>query len=81
MSAKSASGAAFGRAVHTLRLQRGLSQEQVGLRSGLGRSFFGRIERGEVNPTFGTIVKVSTGLDVRAGEVVDLAQRYLGDRG
>jgi transcriptional regulator with XRE-family HTH domain len=77
VSQRTASAAAFGRTIKELRLERGLSQEEAGLRSGVARGFFGKLERGEANPTFATIVKVSRGLEVPAGELVASAARRL----
>jgi transcriptional regulator with XRE-family HTH domain len=78
---KTASAVAFGRAIRELRVERGLSQEELGMRSGVSRAYFGKVERGDANPTFETIVKVSGGLQVPAAELVALAQRYLEQRG
>lgn len=78
MPARSASAVAFGRAVRELRVERGISQEELGLRSGLSRGFFGKVERGDANPTFETIIKVSAGLELPAADVVARAQRFLG---
>lgn len=76
MPAKNASSLAFGRAVHTFRVRRGLSQEQAGLTCGVGRGFFGRIERGESSPSYDTVIKLADGLEVTAAELVALADRY-----
>ena len=51
------------------------------MRSGVSRAYFGKVERGDANPTFETIVKVSGGLQVPAAELVALAQHYLEQRG
>lgn len=77
MSERSASAAAFGRALKEIRVVRGLSQEEAGLRSGVGRRFFGEVERGEANPTFATILKVSRGLEVSAAELVRRAEAHV----
>jgi transcriptional regulator with XRE-family HTH domain len=77
VSARSASATAFGPAIKEVRLARGLSQEEAGLRSGVARGFFGKLERGEANPTFATIVKVAGGLGVTAAELVSDAERRL----
>ncbi len=77
MAGRSASAVAIGRAVRTMRVERGLSQEEVGLRSGLSRGFFGRVERGDANPTFETLLKVAGALEVQAADVVALAETYL----
>lgn len=79
--AKTASAVAFGRAIHAMRVERGLSQEELGLRSGLSRGYFGKVERGDANPTFETILKVATGLQVPAADLVSRAQRYLDGPG
>ena len=68
---------AFGRAIRVMRAERGISQEELGLRAGLSRGFFGKVERGDANPTFETIVKVAAGLEVPAADVVSLAESYL----
>ena len=76
MPAKNASVAALGRAVRTIRVERGISQEEAGHRTGIGRSFYGRVERGEVSPTYETILKLSAGLEVGPAEIIALAERY-----
>ena len=76
MAARSASTAAFGRAVRDLRQQRSISQEELSFRAGMDRSFVGRIERGANNPTYETLIKLAAGLRVAAPEIVVLAERY-----
>ncbi len=80
MPERTASAVAFGRAIRVMRVERGLSQEELGLRAGLSRGFFGKVERGDASPTFETIVKVAAALDVPAADVVGLAERYLDGR-
>lgn len=77
MAAKSASAAAFGRALAELRVQRGISQEEASLRSDVSRGYFGKVERGDASPTFETIVKVARGLELPVAEIVSLAESYL----
>ena len=77
MPAKSASAVAFGRALKDIRMARGLSQEEAGFRAGVGRRFFGEVERGESNPTFATILKISRGLEVSAADIVGRAEAHL----
>lgn len=76
MPAKNASSLAFGRAVNTLRRRQNLSQEQAGLTCGVGRGFFGRLERGEQSPTYDTIIKLADGFEISPAELVSLAERY-----
>lgn len=62
----------LGRAVRELRARRGLSQEMLGFRSGLHRNYVGAIERGEINPTFKVLMKLSEGLDFQLSEIIHL---------
>ena len=45
---------------HTLRL----SQDQAARHAGMHRNYIGALERGEINPTYGTLLRVSTGLRI-----------------
>jgi transcriptional regulator with XRE-family HTH domain len=66
---------ALGRAVRELRACHGVSQEELGFRSGLHRNYVGAIERGELNPTLGVLLRLATGLRVGLSELVALAER------
>jgi XRE family transcriptional regulator, regulator of sulfur utilization len=63
---KSEACQAFGRAVRELRRERGWAQEAFAAHSGIDRSYFGAIERGEFNVTLDTIVRLAAGLDTSA---------------
>jgi transcriptional regulator with XRE-family HTH domain len=72
---------ALGAAVRELRARRGLSQEELGFRSGLHRNYVGAMERGELNPTFGTLLRVRRGLDLPLTELLAVYERQLRDAG
>jgi len=55
----------FGRAVRTLRARVVISQEELGHRGRLHRNYVGAIERGEINPTLKTMLRLAHGLEVR----------------
>jgi transcriptional regulator with XRE-family HTH domain len=63
--AESSSHRAFGHAVRELRFYRGLSQEALGYAAGLHRNYVGAIERGELNPTIRTVLRLAVGLRIR----------------
>lgn len=50
----------FGQLVRKYRKERNMSQEQLALLCNIDRSYLGRIERGEVNPTLEKIYELST---------------------
>jgi transcriptional regulator with XRE-family HTH domain len=71
--AKSSDHLALGRALRELRVERGLSQEQLGFESDLHRNYVGGCERGEINLSFAVILQLTRALGVT---VSDLIGRY-----
>ncbi|CAM9212515.1 helix-turn-helix domain-containing protein [Acinetobacter bereziniae] len=60
----------FGRLVRKYRKERNMSQEQLALLCNMDRSYLGRIERGEVNPTLEKIYELSNALQIKASELM-----------
>lgn len=56
----------FGQLVRKYRKEKNMSQEQLALLCNIDRSYLGRIERGEVNPTLEKIYELATALGVAA---------------
>ncbi|MCS3650371.1 helix-turn-helix domain-containing protein [Salinibacter ruber] len=54
---------AFGQVVRSLRKEKGLSQEELGFRCDLDRTYISGIERGKRNPTIQSIWFIAEGLD------------------
>jgi transcriptional regulator with XRE-family HTH domain len=65
----------LGRAVRELRARRGLSPERLGEEAGMHRNYVGAIERGEINPTFRVLLKVTAGLNMPLSLLVRLYER------
>ena len=65
----------FGTALRRVRLASGMSQEQLGLESGVQRNFISLIETGHNQPTITTIVKLARALGMKASELVAEAER------
>ena len=61
----------FGKAVRSLREQRGYSQEELAERAGLHRNYVGGVERGERNVALENIVKLACALSVRTKDLFD----------
>ena len=59
---------AFGVVLRRYRKKQGMTQEQVSWKSGVDRKFISRIEGGRREPALGTILKLTTALDIDLGE-------------
>ena len=76
MAQRSQASVALGRAVRDLREAAGLSQEELGYRSGMHRTYVGGIERGERNPSWMNIVRIAQALSVPPARLVERAQDH-----
>lgn len=74
MPQRSQASVALGRAVRDFRRRVGMSQEELGFRSGMHRTYVGGIERGERNPSWINIVKIAQALAIEPAELVARAQ-------
>lgn len=60
----------FGQRIRDLRISRGIgSQEELGARTGLHRTYIGRVERGETNATLENIAILATALGAPLSEL------------
>ncbi len=69
--------AAFGQALRQHRLAAGLSQEQLGLESGVQRNFISLIETGQNQPTISTIFKLASALGMKPSKLVLATEKLL----
>ncbi len=76
---KAAAGAASGRGappalgprLHALRKARGLTLDALSEGSGISKSMLSQIERGQANPTFGTLWNITRSLGIEFAELVE----------
>jgi transcriptional regulator with XRE-family HTH domain len=61
---------ALGQLLRKLRLESGLSQEDLALAANLDRTYISQLERGLKNPTVQTLLRIATVLRVRASQIV-----------
>lgn len=64
---------ALGEAVRTIRLEQGLSQEQLAEYAGTDLTQVGGIERGVRNPSYTTLLRLADALETTVGEIATLA--------
>ncbi len=60
---------ALGTAVRRLRERRGITQEDLAHDAGVTTGTLSKLERGQSDPAFSTVVKVAAALDVSLGEL------------
>jgi transcriptional regulator with XRE-family HTH domain len=68
---------AFGQVLRKHRLGAGLSQEQLGLESGVQRNFISLIETGQNQPTITTIFKLATALNLKPSKLIFEAEKLV----
>jgi transcriptional regulator with XRE-family HTH domain len=64
----------FGQRLVMLRKEKGWSQEQLALQSGLARSYLGGVERGQRNIALENIVKLAWTLEIRPSVLMDFSE-------
>lgn len=68
-----------GEAIRNRRDELGLSQERLGLESGIHRNYIGGVERAERRPSVTTLARLAEALGMRPSELLARAES-LGDR-
>lgn len=68
------------RAVRQLRMAREISQEELADRAGLHRTWIGILERGKINPTWGSTKKVAKGLGITHAALATLEEALSAER-
>lgn len=69
--------AAFGAIVREVRLAGGISQEALANMANVERSYYGRIERGESQPTLFVILKICAALGCDSANIVGRVEESL----
>lgn len=68
---------ALGEAVRTMRLEAGLSQEQLAELAHTDLTQVGGIERGVRNPSYTTLLRFADALETTVGEITTLADELV----
>jgi XRE family transcriptional regulator, regulator of sulfur utilization len=80
MSAPMKADPALAATLRRLRTQRGETQEDLAHSAGITVAAFARIERGDANPTWTTVIRIAAALEITLtalGEAVERAQAPL----
>jgi len=60
----------FGKGLKKLRGKRKFSQESFANHASFSRSYYGRLERGEVDPSLSTLCRIAKGLRLHPAELL-----------
>jgi transcriptional regulator with XRE-family HTH domain len=71
----------LGKAIRLRRQRLGFSQEQLGFRSDLHRTYVADVERGARNLSLGSLVKLSLALNLRVSALLKTAESLTDGRG
>jgi transcriptional regulator with XRE-family HTH domain len=72
---------ALGAAIRELRQKKGKTLKELAPEAGVTWGTLGVIERGEANPTWGTVRGIADALGVSIGELVKLSESNESERG
>lgn len=62
---------AFGQLVKQQRITLGISQEELGLRANLDRTYISGLERGVRNPSLTALVSLANGLGINVSDLLE----------
>lgn len=71
---------AFGRALRKLRLEAGMTQEQLGFEADLQRKYVSELEHGLKQPSVTTLFKIARALGVKPSKLAGFIAAELGDK-
>ena len=65
-------GVAFGKVLRRLRMEAGLTQEELGFEAELRRTYVSILELGQQQPSLTTIIKIAQALNLTPGSLLDM---------
>lgn len=65
---------AFGQILRELRLDKGLTQEELGFEAGIRRTYVSILELGQQQPSLTTILKLASALRISAAKFIELVE-------
>ncbi|WP_445944831.1 helix-turn-helix domain-containing protein [Roseateles sp. PN1] len=71
---------AFGEVFQSMRVERGHAQDAFALVAGVDRSYYGKLERGERQPSVGLLLRISKAFGVSGAEVMAAAEQLMAKR-
>ncbi|QCB46947.1 helix-turn-helix transcriptional regulator [Hydrogenophaga sp. PAMC20947] len=69
--------AVFGEVIRAERVKQAIAQDQFALLANVDRSYFGKLERGERQPSLALILRIAGGLGIPASDIIALVEERL----
>ena len=70
--------AAFGEVIRTERVKKQIAQDAFALIAGIDRSYYGKLERGERQPSIALLLRIASGLGCSASTLIRRLEAALG---
>lgn len=70
---------AFGQLIRQRRQTLGISQEELGYRAGLDRTYVSGLERGVRNPSLTALVSLAQGFGINVSDLADQLEQEMGN--
>lgn len=71
---------AFGEVIRAERLKQAIAQDQFALMANVDRSYYGKLERGERQPSLALMLRIAGGLGLPASEILVRVERLLAGK-
>lgn len=71
---------AFGAVFQMMRLERDHAQDAFALIAGVDRSYYGKLERGERQPSVGLLLRIARALDVSGADLMAAAEKLMAKK-
>jgi transcriptional regulator with XRE-family HTH domain len=69
--------AIFGEVIRAERVRQAIAQDQFALLANVDRSYYGKLERGERQPSLALILRIAGGLGIAASDIIALVEERL----
>jgi transcriptional regulator with XRE-family HTH domain len=72
--------AVFGEVIRAERVRLSIAQDQFALLANVDRSYYGKLERGERQPSLALILRIAGGLGIAASDIIALVEERIAAR-
>lgn len=69
--------AVFGEVIRAERVRQAIAQDQFALMANVDRSYYGKLERGERQPSLALILRIARGLGIPASNILDQVEKQI----